>query len=129
MKNVIKNVPDNVQLNIRKTRQDAINGSIADTNVGEKYGINQYSEENQVTGQDTGQVTGQVAGQDEQLVKIIGFCSIPRSRKEMQDFVGISSREHFSKRYLSPLLTSGQLRMTIPDKPNSRNQKYIKTQK
>ena len=31
----------------------------------------------------------------------------------------------FTGQYLKPLLESGQLRMTIPDKPNSRNQKYV----
>ncbi len=29
------------------------------------------------------------------------------------------------KHYLKPLLASGKLAMVIPDKPNSRNQKYL----
>lgn len=70
----------------------------------------------------TGQVIGQVAGQDERICAIVEFCNTPRTRKEIQEFVGIASREHFNNAYLSPLLVSEQLRMTIPDKPNSSNQ-------
>ena len=84
-------------------------------------------------GQDTGQVTGQVAlqdnlqsvGQTNRNERLLEFCISPRTRKEMQEFIGIASREHFNKALLAPLLESGQLRMTIPDKPNSRNQKYV----
>ena len=36
-----------------------------------------------------------------------------------------TAHEHFSKAYLKPLLASGKLKMTIPDKPKSRSQKYI----
>ena len=74
----------------------------------------------------TGQVTGQVTGQDKRAVSLNDFCVVPRTRKEMQEFVGIASREHFNKTLLMPLLEAGQLKMTIPDKPNSRNQKYVR---
>jgi len=87
-------------------------------NIGENGG-------NGIVSQDIGQVTGQVAGQDERLRAIIEYCSVPRSRKEIQDHMGITSREHFSKRYLSPLLESGELSMTIPEKPNSSSQRYV----
>jgi ATP-dependent DNA helicase RecG len=74
----------------------------------------------------TGQVTGQVTGQDNRTASLIDFCASPRTRKEMQEFIGITSREHFNKTFLTPLLESQEIRMTIPDKPNSRNQKYVK---
>lgn len=76
----------------------------------------------QVTEQDDAQVTEQV----DRAEKIIEFCTEPKSREEIQLFVGIAHREHFRAKILKPLLDSGKLKMTIPDKPNSRNQKYIK---
>ena len=57
---------------------------------------------------------------------LIQFCSIPRSRKEMQEFMGLAGRRNFSGRYIKPLLNAGKIEMTIPDKPNSKNQKYKK---
>ena len=65
--------------------------------------------------------------QVERTNRLLEFCTQPRTRDEMQQFIEITNREHFRKTILKPLLDSGKLRMTIPDKPNSRNQKYIKS--
>ena len=45
--------------------------------------------------------------------KLVEFCSIPRSRQEMMDYINYSSRRHFADRYLKQLLDSGRIRMTI----------------
>jgi ATP-dependent DNA helicase RecG len=73
------------------------------------------------------QVAGQVTGQEDRAEKLLEYCNTPKTRREMQEFIGIASREHFNKTVLLPLLESGKLKMTIPDKPNSRNQKYVRT--
>lgn len=85
----------------------------------------------QVTGQVTGQVAGQVTGQDMgqvighvTLKELVAYCKLPRTRVEMQDFCGLSGRANFRENHLNPLLNKGIIKMTIPDKPNSRNQKY-----
>ena len=61
-------------------------------------------------------------------IHLLQYCNVERSREEMQEFLGVSSRAHFKKAYLRPLLESGQLQMTLPDKPQSRNQKYVTVQ-
>ena len=60
---------------------------------------------------------------DEQ--SLLAFCQQPRSREEMQAFCRIPGRKRFTANYLKPLLQSGRLVMTLPDKPNSKNQKYL----
>ncbi len=75
-----------------------------------------------------GQVTGQVINQnsDSTIEKaIITFCKKPKSRKEIQEYLGLVSRSNFIEKYIRPLLSDGRLKMTIPDKPHSQNQKYI----
>ena len=57
---------------------------------------------------------------------LLSYCAVPRSQREMLGFWGLSDRKHFRKKYLKPLLDAGKLRMTIPEKSNSRNQKYVK---
>ena len=45
---------------------------------------------------------------------------------DIQLFIGLKNKNHFLKNYLNPMIESGKLIMTVPDKPNSRNQKYVK---
>lgn len=79
----------------------------------------------QVTTQVTTQDTTQDATQDKYAQKIIAFCEKPRSRAEIMEHVGINERSYFKKAILDPLLDSGRLLMTLPEKPTSRNQKYV----
>jgi ATP-dependent DNA helicase RecG len=70
--------------------------------------------------------TTQDTTQDGRTEQLLAFCGEPRTRDEMQQFIGIANREHFRKAILKPLLVSEKLLMTIPDKPNSRNQRYVR---
>jgi ATP-dependent DNA helicase RecG len=63
----------------------------------------------------------------EKLKSLLEFCANGRSRREMQEFCDIKSDEYFRKNIVHPMLEIGLIQMTIPDKPNSRNQKYIQT--
>ena len=82
----------------------------------------------QGTPQDAPQDTHQVTPQDleQRLLRLIDFCSTPRSKREMMDYLGLTDSKNFRERYLVPLLSAGKIEMTIPDKTNSRNQKYKK---
>ena len=62
---------------------------------------------------------------DNDEIEILDFCAMPRSRQEIMDHLGLVNQKHFRERYLKPMVGSGRLRMTIPDKPKSKNQKYV----
>ncbi len=74
--------------------------------------------------QATDQVTDQATDQADALLK---FCNTPRSTKEMMQYLGLSHHPHFRHRLLLPLIASGKLALTIPDKPKSPKQRYIAT--
>jgi predicted HTH transcriptional regulator len=75
-------------------------------------------------GQPTTQVTTQVA---EQVGKLLSAAAEPATREYLQDAVGLQNREHFRQTYLEPLLTARWMERTIPDKPTSRHQRYLRT--
>ena len=64
--------------------------------------------------------------QDERMTSLLEYCSVPRTRDEMQQKLAMANRDYFRKNVLKPLLASGKLKMPLPDKPNSKNQKYVK---
>lgn len=45
---------------------------------------------------------------------------------ELMNKLGLKSKEGFRRNYLKPAIENGLISMTIPDKPNSKNQRYIK---
>ncbi|MCC2625791.1 MAG: ATP-dependent helicase RecG [Burkholderiales bacterium] len=56
--------------------------------------------------------------------KLLDFCKEPRSRSEMQEFLGLKNRDYFRVSILNPLVEQGKLHLTMPDKPTSLKQKY-----
>jgi Fic family protein len=77
-------------------------------------------------GLSTDQVTDQVSDQDEtpvgRLLAALGDKTL--SATELMKMLGLSHRPTFRKNYLNPALEFGLIERTIPDKPNSKNQKY-----
>jgi len=51
------------------------------------------------------------------------------TREALQIALDLRDRKSFSERYLKPALAEGLIEMTIPEKPNSRLQKYALTDK
>jgi cell filamentation protein, protein adenylyltransferase len=70
----------------------------------------------------TPQVTPQVNG-------VLQVLTGDMSRTELQEALGLSDRKSFRERYLMPALSDELIEMTLPEKPNSRLQKYRLTKK
>lgn len=51
---------------------------------------------------------------------------VPYTSNELMSVLGLKSKETLRKNYIHPAIDSGLIRMTLPDKPNSRNQRYVK---
>lgn len=76
------------------------------------------------TGQDSDQVTDQDKTPTERLLSVLGNDTL--SAAELMERLGLSHRPTFRKNYLNPSLEQNLIERTIPDKPNSKNQKYRK---
>ena len=64
-----------------------------------------------------------------QVLELLRVVKSDASRAELQAVLGLRDRKSFFERYLRPALALGLLEMSIPDKPNSRLQKYRLTDK
>lgn len=51
---------------------------------------------------------------------------VPYTSKDIMARLGLKSKDTLRKNYLNPAMELGLVKMTIPDKPNSRNQRYVK---
>ena len=51
---------------------------------------------------------------------------MPYTTRELLELLKMKSRASFKKNYLDPAISVGLVEMTLPDTPNSRNQRYVK---
>ena len=71
------------------------------------------------------QSNGQISQYVKKLLEIMDY-DIPYSSNELMEKLGLKSKEGFRRNYLHPAMEMNLIHMTIPDKPNSRNLRYIK---
>ena len=56
--------------------------------------------------------------------KLLSYSKNPRTRAEISNYLGMKTIFYTMSKYIKPLIEKGKLRMTIPDKPKSKNQRY-----
>lgn len=76
------------------------------------------------TDQDSDQVADQGKTSVDRLLSALGNDTL--SAAELMERLGLAHRPTFRKNYLNPALEQNLIERTIPDKPNSKNQKYRK---
>ena len=67
----------------------------------------------------------QLSGYLKRLLDVMEYDVLYTSNTLM-DKLGLKSKEGFRRNYLRPAIDMNLIRMTIPDKPNSRNQRYVR---
>lgn len=65
----------------------------------------------------------------DQAKKVLSYCLSDHSLLEIMSQMQMTSRNKFRTNYIMPLISSGLLDRTQPDKPNSSKQKYLTTAK
>lgn len=58
---------------------------------------------------------------------LLKFCIQPRLKTEIAEFMGVKTLYYAMKKYVNPLLECGKLAMTMPEKPQSKLQRYYTT--
>ena len=77
-------------------------------------------------------VSAQVSADNEQLSEYLKRLldvmeyDVPYTSNTLMDKLGLKSKEGFRRNYLRPAIDMNLIRMTIPEKPNSRNQRYVR---
>ena len=60
----------------------------------------------------------------EDVCNLVLFCRTPRTRREICEYLGLSSMSYAISRHVMPLVEQGLIHLSIPEKPGSRKQLY-----
>jgi len=71
------------------------------------------------------QVEAQVEILSEEKLSILRFCLVPKSKKEILGYIGVTSQTKNFKLHIEPFIKEEYLRLLLPDKPKSKKQKYV----
>lgn len=63
--------------------------------------------------------------EDDDAMDLVAFCKTPRTRKEIAEYLGISSVSYAIQAYVTPLVKAGKIQLSVPDKPRSPKQLYF----
>jgi hypothetical protein len=72
---------------------------------------------------------GTKSGPSRDQVEILRNCLSEKTIIELMQLTGRTNRSKFRDQVIKPLLKSGWIEMTVPDKPSSSKQKYRLTKK
>lgn len=61
----------------------------------------------------------------QKLLQVMEYDT-PYTSRALMEKLGLSAKEGFRRNYLHPAMQLNLIQMTLPDKPNSRNQRYVK---
>lgn len=70
------------------------------------------------------EIAGQTKDTTKAAVDLVEYCKEPRTRAEIAGFLQLESQAYAITKYVTPLVNEGKIKLTIPDRPRSRNQKY-----
>lgn len=68
---------------------------------------------------------GQISEHVGRLLEVMEY-DVPYTANSLMEKIGIRTKDSFRNNYLHPAIELGLVQMTIPDKPRSRNQRYVK---
>ncbi len=78
------------------------------------------------------EIAGQMADSSEYMTEYLKRMldvmeyDVPYTSSAIMELLGLKSKETFRKNYMNPALRNNLVKMTLPDKPNSKNQRYVK---
>lgn len=68
----------------------------------------------------------QIEKYQEEYYDAIAKCNANGTSNAIMELLGLKSKETLRKNYINPAIELGVVRMSLPDKPNSKNQRYVK---
>lgn len=102
-----------------------IKAALCEAEMAAGEGTGNLSEEDKAGNKDSGAKIPEKLTDTE--YKVLIACKTPCTIKELNEITDIKSRSYLREKIIVPLIESGLLKKTIPDKSKSPDQKYVTT--